>query len=62
MATTAAPENSVRNNLVSLLMIIIGAIIAAVTVLGLIAVLVNSSAKDTANSSDPKISYGSIGG
>lgn len=55
-------STSVRNNLVSLLMIVIGAIIAAVTVLGLIAFLVNSSSDNTANSSDPKIAYGSVGG
>jgi hypothetical protein len=51
----------VANGLLSLLMIIIGGIVAAVTVLGLIAFLVNSPSDNPADASNPKISYGTVG-
>jgi hypothetical protein len=41
-------------------MIVVGGVVAAVTVIGLVSNQVNSPAKDAANSSNPSISYGTV--
>jgi hypothetical protein len=41
-------------------MIVVGCVVGAVTVIGLVSNQVNSPAKDAANSSKPTISYGTV--